>query len=169
MSVRRSLALALVAALVLAGCQDEPEPRFDPPSESSSPSDPATSDEPEAQTAEEFIEEWFRVNTHMQNTGDAEAFLGISPACRPCRDLADQVTGFYRAGGFIRIEFQDVISIRRLSDTEFLANVDAATTRYKRSASDKAQTLPGGPNEYRIKLGRVRGTWEMREFMDTPS
>ena len=41
MSVRRSLALALVAALVLAGCQDEPEPRFDPPSESSSPSDPA--------------------------------------------------------------------------------------------------------------------------------
>ena len=67
MSVRRSAALALIAALVLAGCQDEPEPRFEPtPSHSSSPTDPET-DEPEAQTAQRFIREWVALQRDMQN------------------------------------------------------------------------------------------------------
>ena len=59
MSVRCTLAAALAAGLLLAGCTDEPEPEFTPtetPSPSASESETA---EPEAQGPEEFIEEWF--------------------------------------------------------------------------------------------------------------
>ena len=117
MSVRRSPRWRCVAALVLAGCQDEPEPRFEPtPSDSSSPTDPETSEEPQAQTAEEFIDEWFRAHTEMQNTGETRAFLGVSAACRPCTSLPTRVYGFYEAGGYVRIETRSVVRCRQLSD-----------------------------------------------------
>lgn len=169
MSVRRSAALALVAALVLAGCQDEPEPRFDPtPSDSSSPTDPET-DEPAAQTAEEFIEEWFRVNTEMQNTGDSAEFRGISPSCRPCTRLAEQVDGFYGAGGYVRIDHQVVRKVTNLSRTEYLATVDAAPTEYRTSSESKIQRLEGGQTEYRVILRQRNGSWEMAHYFDSTS
>ena len=107
MSVRRSAAPALVAVLVavlvLAGCQDEPEPRFEPtPSDSSSPTDPETSEEPQAQTAEEFIDEWFDLAVEIQNTGDSEPLLEVSEGCRPCKSLITSVEAIYADGGSVR-------------------------------------------------------------------
>ncbi len=87
MSVRRTLAAGLAAGLLLAGCTDEPEPEFTP-TESPSPSPSASESEtaePEAQSPEEFIEEWFDLNLEMQNTGDTRPFLNASRGCVPAR------------------------------------------------------------------------------------
>lgn len=56
MSVRRHAAALLAAALLLAGCSDDPEPRFEP-TETPSPTESSSAAEPEAQTPEEFIRE----------------------------------------------------------------------------------------------------------------
>ena len=169
MSVRRTVAALAVAALLLAGCSDDPEPRFDPPSESPSPTESETTAEPEAQTPEEFIREWFELNTEMQNSGETDAFLEASPNCKPCRDLADQVEQFYNAGGFIRVGGQDVTTVDALAGSEYSVTVDAAPTEYKESASAKVAMLPGGPNEYRMFLRRNGGSWVMTQYLDTPS
>ncbi len=104
MSVRRSASLALAAALVLAGCQDEPEPRFEPtPSASSSPTDPETSEEPQAQTAEEFIEEWVDLaHRDAEHREKQTPFLSASSGCRAMRTtLPNRVERIYAAGGFV--------------------------------------------------------------------
>ena len=168
MSVRRSIVLGFAVAVLLAGCQGEPEPKVEPtPSESSSETDP--SEEPKPQTAEEFIEKWFAVNTEMQNSGETDEFRSMSPDCRPCKRLADEVAGFYDAGGFVEIEYQRVRQVRELSDTEYLVTVNAAPTKYRESSAGDVKRLGGGPNEYRIVLAHEGNTWTLRDFMDTPS
>ncbi len=65
MGVRRTLAALVGAALLLAGCTDEPTPRFDP-TPSPSPTESETTAEPEAQSPEEFIREWVDLDREMQ-------------------------------------------------------------------------------------------------------
>jgi len=156
-------------ALLLAGCSDDPEPRFVPPSESPSPTESATSAEPAAQTPEEFIREWFSVGADMQNTGDTEAFLAMTSSCDSCQSLADRVARYYADGGFIRIASQDVTDIVPRSDREFSVVVDAAATTFKESSTGKRRTLPGGPNEFRVFIRKDQSGWKVTDFMDTPS
>ncbi len=104
MSVRRTVAALLGAALLLAGCSDDPEPRFQP-TDSPSPTESESSAEPEAQTPEEFIREWFELNTEMQNTGETEAFLETSARLQSLQQTwLDEWSEFYADGGFIRID-----------------------------------------------------------------
>ncbi len=101
MSVRRTLTALLGAALLLAGCSDDPEPRVTPTA-SPSPSESETSAEPTPQSPEEFIREWFELDTEMQNTGRDETFPWRCPDCEPCDELADQSGALLRAaGGYI--------------------------------------------------------------------
>lgn len=169
MSVRRTLAAALAAGLLLTGCTDEPEPEFTPtetPSPSVTESETAA---PEAQSPEEFIQEWFDLNTEMQNTGETDVFLSSSPGCKPCARLADQVEEFYDAGGFIRVKRQTVGNVDELGGGTFMVTVDAAPTTYKESSSAQPTRLGGGPNEYRIVLRKRGSEWSMVEYLDTPS
>jgi hypothetical protein len=168
MSVRRSIVLGFAVAVLLAGCQGTPEPKVEPTaSESSSEADP--SEQPEPQTAEEFIDEWFAVNTAMQNSGETDEFRAMSPHCRPCNRLADQVTGFYDAGGFVRIKDQEVQNVKALSRTEFLVTVDAAPTEYRESADAELERLGGGPTEYRMILKRAEEGWVVAHYYDSTS
>jgi hypothetical protein len=167
MSVRRTAALAL-AAVLLAGCQDEPEPEFDPTS-SESASESESSEDPEAQTAEEFIEEWFRLAVDFQNTGDSVALAAVSPGCRPCNDLIASVEAIYRAGGHVRIEEMDVTSVRPIGKGEYAATVEASKTRVRESSDAPTQTIPGNTNDYRIFLTRADDAWNMANYQDTPS
>ncbi|MEJ7795138.1 MAG: hypothetical protein WKF50_06275 [Nocardioides sp.] len=173
MSVRRAVAALVGTALLLAGCSDDPEPRFTPPSESPSPTESATSAEPEAQTAEEFIGEWFRVGTEMQNTGETEAFLSLSSDCVACQTFAARVAGIYSAGGFIKIASEEVVRVEplALSKTlkQFSVVVDAAPTKYRDSDSSKPASFPGGRNVYRMTLTVEGDTWAVQNYLDTPS
>lgn len=168
MSVRRTVVALVGAGLLVSGCSDDPEPRFrptDPPS----PTEATTTAEPEAQSPEEFIREWFEVGTEMQNTGETDAFRAMTPGCEPCENLAERVTQYYANGGFIQIESQEVSQVRPLSRREFSVMVNAATTTYKESVDSKRVTLPGGRNEFRVFLRQSGRGWLVTDFLDTPS
>ncbi len=155
MSVRRSLALALVAALVLAGCQDEPEPRFDPPSESSSPSDPATSDEPEAQTAEEFIREWVELGQrnaeHRRNRGVPGRFARL---CSHASRTRAALTSIYNSGRFHpdRRASCRSTSARGQATTIFELKVDRRQPATARRPMAPIESYPGGVTD--VPVGR---------------
>ena len=171
MSVRRSAALALVATLVLAGCQDEPEPQFEPtPSDSSSPTDPKSSEQPEAQSAEEFIEDWVDLQRDMQNTGETEAFLAVSDKCIACVQLADLVTRYYDAGGYVETQGWTLRVLNQLSRTgrtiEFEAEIKSAPTVYLEEAGGTVEHLPSGQGKERFVVRSTDGGWQMIEIAE---
>ena len=165
MSVRRTVAALLGAALLLAGCSDDPEPRFQP-TDSPSPSESATSAEPEAQTPEEFIREWFSVGTDMQNTGETEAFLALSSNCQPCDAFAEEVADVYATGGYIRIKSERVVDVRRLGSGAFIVTVKASPTEFRESANAKLDSFPGGLNEYQVDLAPTGDGWLISDYLD---
>jgi hypothetical protein len=168
MSVRRSIVLGFVVAVLLAGCQGDPEPKVEPtPSESSSETSP--SKDPQPQTAEEFIDEWFDLAVEFQNTGESEALAAVSQDCRPCQSLIDRVERIYKAGGQVRIERMAVTSVRPIAQHEYAATVKASQTRVRESANGSTQTIPGNTNEYRVFLTRAGDGWNMSNYHDTPS
>lgn len=164
MSVRRATAAVLAAGLLLAGCSDDPEPRFDP-TESPSPTESSTSAAPEAQSPEDFIREWFELNTEMQNTGETEAFRAASKPCARCEDMAEQVETIYRDGGSISIDGQEVLRVkvgaRSVDQKQFQVTVDASPTRLVEASGQEAQVLPGGRSTYEVTVVRKGDSWAM--------
>lgn len=164
MSVRRTLVALVGAVLLLTGCTADAEPRFTP-TDSPSPSVSETSAEPEAQTPEEFIREWFELNTEMQNTGETAAFLAVSKSCRPCASLAKRVDRIYSAGGFIRLDTQRVADIdlgsRSATIKQFDVVVITAPTKYRESEDGKLLSYGGGRASYQLTLIREESSWRM--------
>jgi hypothetical protein len=168
MSVRRTAAALLTAGLLLAGCSDDPEPRFEP-TETPSPTETSSAAEPEAQSPEEFIREWFELNTEMQNTGETEAFLAVSRGCKTCEQLASRVEGIYGSGGEVAIAFQRVRSVDARGRDEFSVDVEAAPTTVRETSDSTVKRLKGGPNEFIMRITPDGNAWRMVDYMDTPS
>jgi hypothetical protein len=164
MSVRRTAAALLTAGLLLTGCSDDPEPRFEP-TETPSPTESSATAEPQAQSPEEFIREWFALNTEMQNTGDTQAFLASSRPCDVCKDMASQVRRIYADGGRIQLDRQEVLRVRTGARSatikQFDVTVEASKTRLVEAAGASEQTLPGGKSTYRVTLLRKGDAWAM--------
>lgn len=164
MSVRRTAAAVLAAGLLLVGCSDDPEPRFEP-TESPSPTESSSSAAPEAQSPEDFIREWFELNTEMQNTGETKAFLAMSKPCGRCKDMATQVETIYRDGGSIKIDSQEVLSVkagaRSTNLKQFEVTVVASPTQLVEASGQKTQVLPGGRSTYEVTVLRKGDSWAM--------
>jgi len=148
--VKRFLAaLTCCGLLALPSCSDDSSSSAEPPS----PTPSSTSSEPsptqEAETPEEFVRRWVEVSNEMQNTGETEAYRSISRGCRPCMAVADQVEGYFEAGGYVKTGGWSITSVKlskpgakgRVTAT---VEVESAPTEYKESADADAQTLEGG-------------------------
>jgi hypothetical protein len=168
MSVRRTAAALLTAGLLLTGCSDDPEPRFEP-TETPSPTESSATAEPQAQSPEEFIREWFALNTEMQNTGETEAFLSLSRNCQACEDLAERVDSIYSAGGFIRLKRQEVMSIKAGSRSTMIKQFDVTVrvtpTQYRESERGPVEEFSGGTARTRITVVRNQGQWFMESLV----
>ena len=165
MSARRTIAALVGAALLLFGCTDDPEPRFEPTT-SPSPSGSETSAEPEAQTPEEFIREWFRVGTAMQNTGDTAAFRSLSDDCQPCETFADDVEEVYKAGGYISIESERLLDVKQLGSGDYVVKVRSSPTEFRESSDAQVDSFPGGVNTYQVTLAERNGSWMLSDYLD---
>lgn len=168
MSVRRTVAALVGAALLLAGCTDEPEPRFEP-TDSPSPSESETSAEPEAQTPEEFIREWVATYNKFEGTGDASELEELNSSCGTCADIIEVVASAYEHGGYLKSEGWGVrgsleVLYSRQNATGFRATVDVAPSRYKASADSDIQRGTGGPVTMEFDLRRVDGAWRMADL-----
>ena len=110
--MRGILAAGLVIAVTaLAGCTDEPEPRFEEPTETPAASESTSSaaDEPEPWEekskagAVAFARHWVHALNEAQLSGDVRALRAASTErCVTCRDLAEQLEALYAAGGHVQ-------------------------------------------------------------------
>jgi hypothetical protein len=172
MSVRRTLAAALAAGVLLAGCSDDPEPTFEPPASPSPSESESSSAEPEAQSPEEFVREWFELNFQMQNSGDTQAFRAASKDCATCNDIAERVDDIYKAGGTIRLASQEVLRIelgaRSRTVKQYEVAVLTSSTVYREAAGSKSKRLEGGRSSYTVTVA-VDGSeqWRMESVQVT--
>ena len=107
--MRGIVAAGLVIAMTaLAGCTNDPEPRFEEPAESPSASESTSSAAAEPEPWEEksktgavaFARRWVDALNEAQVSGDVERLRASStPRCVTCRDLTAQLEALYKAGG----------------------------------------------------------------------
>ncbi len=98
----------VAAALVLAGCSSDPQPRD--PTPSATPTSTATppplppqasEDTPEGAAA--FVSYWVEVSNYAAATGDVDELSRISdPDCSGCQSYIDLYRDTYEAGGYFR-------------------------------------------------------------------
>jgi hypothetical protein len=118
------LTATLVAALVLAACSSDPEPKVEP-SESPSSSSVSTSEPPEALDPEETVRAWVDARNVLMLQGDAAPVERLSAnECRTCRLSIEPVKVVIRDGGHFETSGWRVSKSRVRSET-----VDAAVVR----------------------------------------
>lgn len=166
MSRRRMVALALATAVLLSGCQDEPEPRFEDPTESPTPSESQSSDPPEKQSAEEFIREWVQLDAEMQNTGNTAEYLQVSSKCSSCRDFAQRVSTVYEAGGHIETDGWHVQSIRPVGGSRYRMVVNSSPTTVVEHKGADAKQFEGGRATYELAIRRRSQTWQVTDWAE---
>lgn len=167
MHVRRTLALAVVVPLLLAGCTDEPEPtpKMPEPTSSSPTPSPSESETPEAESAEDFIRRWVEVGDEMQVTGETAEYDAMTPECEPCQGFVANVKEVYSTGGSAEFSGSRIIQIRRVGDAPPTYNLtkDLPETTINRP-NGTPETLPGGRTTIRVTLGKVGGQWVVTHF-----
>ncbi len=99
----------VIAVTALAGCTDDPEPRFEEPSESPSASestsaaaDPQPWEEKSKAGAVAFARHWIDVFNEAQATGETSALKALSAeACKSCQGYIGQLDALYADGGHL--------------------------------------------------------------------
>lgn len=174
MAVRR-IAAAVLSAALLSACSDgTPDPEGAPtPTASAPPSPTPTESEsidpsPEPEAQEEFIRRWFELYMSMQKSGDAADFLALSDGCEACKSTADRYRDIYASGGEITGGKITVTSTRRLGrngrQETWIAAVSVTPTKYRESAADDVQRLPGGDGAFRLVIARWAGSYVVNEL-----
>lgn len=168
MHVRRLLALALAASVLLAGCSDkaEPTPKMPEPTTSSSP-EPTESQTPEAESPEDFIRRWVQVGDEMQVTGKTERYRAIThSSCKACRTFEKAVRDVYASGGSIEFAGTKVDRIvrREKAPPTFALTKTLPKTVIRRGGAADAETLPAGTTTLLVILDGDSGDWSVKYY-----
>jgi hypothetical protein len=173
MGVRRILAGALAAPLLLlSACGGGDDSVADPPvSSAPTSSDPTERPQPESVSA--FIHRWVREDTRMQNTGDTGTFLRMSRNCEGCISVAKTVSKIYGHGGRIRTRGWTLVSTRQSGHSTHLRTidlvVDSAPTDYIPSRGSATKHLNGGREHFQIQLVSSEDSWRVSRFVEVSS
>jgi len=159
--------LPLVAA-ALSACDDEPEPKVVPVTDTSPPvtgtapktSEPTsapttTTTPPKHETAKEFVIRWQDLAAEMQHTGDTSAYLALTKECRDCETFATTVAEFYEAGGTVeggRFRLSHVYKMAEVKEVVIVNYVLHSTRMILRKPGEAPQKFPGGRTHYQVNL-----------------
>jgi len=168
MSVRRTAALALAAAVLLAGCQDEPEPEFDPtPTESPSKSEPT--EEPEAETAKKFVRDWVETYNAFEASGDSSTYASLNKGCSTCNDIQETVEEAYDSGGFLKSDGWQILGTVDGTPPTLTATVEVSPSQYKASAGAGVERADGGRIIVEFRVREIAGAWKLTDLIQRPS
>ena len=162
MAARHLFAGALTAPLLLlAACGGGDTSVADPPVSPSPPSSSAST--PQHESPEAFIHRWADAEKRMENTGETQEYLALSPGCVACRQLARTVSTYYAAGGYVhwggwRILWIKVNSRKGAFTTYAVRNKSLPTT-YKKSAQARIHNFFGGVTTELLQLHQADGLW----------
>lgn len=167
----------VVAVMALVGCTDEPEPRFEDPTEtpsasesSSAAAEPEPWEEKSKAGAVAFAKFWVETLNDAQLTGDVAPLRESSTKeCVTCRDLADQLEGLYGSGGRVETEGWEVLLVGAPSAE--ITNSAQVTLRVYR-APQRVFVTDGPPKNFEgdrttFSAGLVwqDGQWRMDELV----
>ena len=168
MSVRRSIVLGFAVAVLLAGCQGDPEPKVEPtPSESSSETSP--SNEPQPQTAEQFVRAWVETYNDFEASGDATAFTALNKDCSTCDDIEHTVESAYASGGFLKSRGWQILGNVSGAPPTLTAVIDVPPSRYKPSADADVERSQGGRITVEFRVRKLGGGWRVTDLIQRPA
>jgi hypothetical protein len=172
MLVRRTFAALLATPCLVSACGGGSSSVADPPV-SVSPTSPVTTHPPRHESPEHFIRRWADAEKRMENSGKIDAYLAMSRGCHACSRLADQVRGFYAAGGFVRWGGWRILSITinsrdRQASTYAVHNRSQPTT-YRESSSGSVKHLAGGVTTELLSLEPIGSHWNLRSKAELAS
>jgi hypothetical protein len=161
--VRRWLATAVVVPLVVAGCSDDPQPKFDSsPSPSPSESTSAAA-EPKAWEVKSeagavaFAKHWMDVLSAAMNGGGTSSLRALSaPECELCEDFAQRLDRIRAEGGFYRSSGWRVLHVVPVED---MPNGQGAVAL---RMFQSAETLRESADSQVVRNSASRGTWSTR-------
>jgi hypothetical protein len=162
-----TLAGALIAPLflllALTGCGGNTslaDPPVSPMPSTSSPPAP-----PKRETPEHFIRRWAEIEKRMENTGNTDAYLAVSHACRACRQLAADIRRFYSNGGFVRWAGWRIKSLETSGPYQgghaYTVHVISEPTSYRTTSHGGIQHLSGGPSTHQLIIKFAEGRWHV--------
>jgi hypothetical protein len=172
--VRRSLAVACILPLLVAGCsEDEPIPQVPEPTASTSPAaeetpagpvEPTLPPEAEGdgvEAAEAFVRHYFDVINYAQASGDTDGLrqLGLA-SCEACAGGANFVESIYGRGGMNRggeytVVSSEVTGRRRVTDQVSYFYLDVVASHTKQvvtGAGDLNRTYGAGTATWRFEV-----------------
>ena len=149
--VRRWVAIAVVVPLLVSGCSDDPEPTFEEPTETPSPTETTSEpSEPEAWEvrskagAYEFVEHWVQTLNLSGAAGNTDELAALSrSSCGTCANLIEYIDEVYGEGGSIRGRGWDVVQMGEIAGGASLSRPTIAT-RIRQGAQVVHRT---GPSE----------------------
>jgi hypothetical protein len=171
--VGRWVATAVVVPLLVAGCSDDPEPKFEPspsPSPSESTSEPA---EPKAWEVKSeagavaFAKHWIEVFNEAKSTGDTAELEEMSAeTCTSCTNFVNFLNQLYGHGGRFEStgwhvkEVSDPVSLRG-SKAGVSMRIRQSPERVHRANPPEVEHFPGGLVTYSAGLEWRNGNWVM--------
>ena len=174
--VRRWVATLVVVPLLVAGCSDDPEPRFEEsPSPSPSESTSAAA-EPKAWEVKSeagavaFARHWMDVFNEAMPTGDTRQLNALSePACKTCSAFAKRLESIYDNGGFYkspgwRILQADASDKMPAGRAVLALRVLQGAERYKDTGDSKVVENRASRASYSANLIWTRGSWRVQEL-----
>lgn len=178
-TVRRRAVLGALAlgAVVLSGCQANPEPppidtASSSPSPSPSPTDAAPTLPAEAQgtsekAAKAFVRHFFETLNHAMNSGDTESLRDLASAeCESCAAIVENIDATYAAGGRIESRgwlVQSVSVVPGQPKTSPILDVGVLMSRERvleRSGAEP-ESFEGGKQPMTMYLLHTAGQWRV--------
>jgi hypothetical protein len=161
--------VAVLLALTLAGCSDDPQPIIEPaPSTTAAPSPEPTpsstpTPEPETESAKEFIRRFQQEATNAQATGETSSYRNLTAQCEGCNTFADLVDDFNAKGRSIAPGDTSVRDVQRVGGNRGVVimeyDVVSDPTIVRASSGKKVMEFPGGIERFQLNLIRRSQNW----------
>jgi hypothetical protein len=166
------LVLSCIASLWVSGCSGDASSTAGPTPSVPTSSAPTSTPTPERETPEEFVRRWVEVDRKMQNTGDTAEYRQISALCRPCLEVAEQVEGYFKAGGYVKTDgwtIEALSATRRGRSASVRIDVDSARTTYVVAQGEDEKELAGGRGSYLLSLRARESSWVLADLVAVPA
>ena len=106
----------------------------------------------------------------MQNTGETEEYLALSPGCQPCEGFALYLEEMYANDGYIRTEALSIDKVQRVkgSKQEYRVWATQPPSVSRNSATDPEESSEGGSRTYLFSVGRSAEGYVVNDMAMTP-
>lgn len=178
-------ALSVIPVLLVAGCtDDDPKPKFEPPSSEAPPSAtpsatagsvaptlPASAKGTDAAAAEAFVAFYWDTVNYAQMTGDVAPLKALAHRCNGCDSGVEFIESAYADGGEIRggdgkVSSLKTVFINREGENWAVVECRVRSTEQvvDRPGNGGDERYPGGSADLRIYLQPTTDSWAVRSL-----